>query len=939
MAQQVPFQTSFKSITAANGLPGNYVFEVTEDASGFLWAGTDKGICRYNGASWEVFDTDDGLPGNYVIMLRSDRHNGLWMSISEKGLFHFDIATKKTTKLPLQLPNGYMVETDTAGNLLCYKTGTYMEEYKSKKVDVFTKKISQVALNHPAASMDRNILTVHYPTSKIKHVFIFNEPEWQPPVNTNQPTTFFHHIKDPLIKSLSSGFEIKDNWIITDQFAVYVHLNQHLYIRKNYTEPGNYNRSYTAVVGNKHYLGLWNEGLYCVENHKQLFFYSGKEHPQLLHMNHLYTASNGNLLIATLGGGISILPKNNSSSFALQYQPVISIGSNQQQFYTLANGYVTIFHKSGIQKSFFTCNDALSAYITNDSLLIGSFRGLHLYKIKPAGIRLEKTIPITAGISTIFRSGDSIVFSTYGSGWVVSKNFRDTVHIKNFPFGNIEKTVGLPNGYAALSYEDGFFIVNKQFSSMKLFNKKNGLLSSYVICVHTHNDSLWVGTKNGVSIVHNGNVVQTISFADGFKGTKAYTLFHDRKGRLWVVSDQHLHLYINGRLQAMGSVPLIQEKEETVTAAHYYVKQDILLVATQKKMMMLEMDKIEPVAATSQPIIAGITVDGKAQTADKYFTASFNSEAIHFKMEAANPNPLLSGALFYKLNNEAWTQAPDSMVISFTNLRAGNYTIWAKTVNADGYESKVSNISSFTIRPPFYLSWWFIAMCVAATGVVTWQMFRYIVKRKYKAQLQQLKIQQELETERQRISRDLHDNMGAYTSALISNVQQLQSTIGETEQTQKMQANAESILSSLRETIWILNNKDVTLNDFSDRFKNYCFKLLRNFEHINFEASETITNNLQLPAATAVHLNKILQEIIQNTIKHASATSINYTITEAGPLQITLADNGCGFDEQTIKEGFGLDNIKWRAKEINFSVVCSSVKSNGTKYTITQNIM
>jgi ligand-binding sensor domain-containing protein len=46
----------FVQITTANGLPSNYVFCVTEDSDGFMWAGTDKGLCRFNGAVWEVWE-------------------------------------------------------------------------------------------------------------------------------------------------------------------------------------------------------------------------------------------------------------------------------------------------------------------------------------------------------------------------------------------------------------------------------------------------------------------------------------------------------------------------------------------------------------------------------------------------------------------------------------------------------------------------------------------------------------------------------------------------------------------------------------------------------------------------------------------------------------------------------------------------------------------
>ncbi len=101
----------YQSITTSNGLPSNYVFAVCEDENGFLWAGTDKGLCRYDAFSWQVYDKDNGLPGNYINKLYANKRGGLWMDIGGKGFFNFNIATGQTQKD--SLPSS----TDKNGNL------------------------------------------------------------------------------------------------------------------------------------------------------------------------------------------------------------------------------------------------------------------------------------------------------------------------------------------------------------------------------------------------------------------------------------------------------------------------------------------------------------------------------------------------------------------------------------------------------------------------------------------------------------------------------------------------------------------------------------------------------------------------------------------------------------------------------------------------------
>ena len=96
IAQQVSL---FQSIGTQDGLPSNYIMAIEEDANGYLWLGTDKGLAKYDGFSWKTFTTDDGLPGNYIGFIKKAGTNGLWIGISDKGLYHYNFETKKATPL------------------------------------------------------------------------------------------------------------------------------------------------------------------------------------------------------------------------------------------------------------------------------------------------------------------------------------------------------------------------------------------------------------------------------------------------------------------------------------------------------------------------------------------------------------------------------------------------------------------------------------------------------------------------------------------------------------------------------------------------------------------------------------------------------------------------------------------------------------------------
>jgi signal transduction histidine kinase len=150
-----------------------------------------------------------------------------------------------------------------------------------------------------------------------------------------------------------------------------------------------------------------------------------------------------------------------------------------------------------------------------------------------------------------------------------------------------------------------------------------------------------------------------------------------------------------------------------------------------------------------------------------------------------------------------------------------------------------------------------------------------------------------------------------------------------------MKNNADNILNSLRETIWVLNNKEISVADFSDAFKNYCVKCLQNFEDINFEAEENIKSNKILTAAEAIHFDKILKEAFQNTIKHSRAGNIVFKVDSSSEkLQFTLSDNGEGFNINSRAKGNGIDNMQWRAKEALATLQLRSEPGKGSSVSI-----
>jgi two-component system, sensor histidine kinase LadS len=212
---------------------------------------------------------------------------------------------------------------------------------------------------------------------------------------------------------------------------------------------------------------------------------------------------------------------------------------------------------------------------------------------------------------------------------------------------------------------------------------------------------------------------------------------------------------------------------------------------------------------------------------------------------------------------------------------------------------------------------------------------------------QQEKLQMELESqirlqhERERISRDLHDNVGAQLSYIISNIDHIVETQNKEENRLDDVANtAKSAILNLRETIWAINNEQITVEDFYDRFKLYATNQVKNRPNVRLIFSENIINNPILNPNQALNLYRICQEALNNALKYANAQTLDIFIQadETTYFKFSMKDDGIGFDlSQNRGEGYGLKNMKARAQEIGAEFYLQSEQGTGTTIEIMMN--
>jgi signal transduction histidine kinase len=192
------------------------------------------------------------------------------------------------------------------------------------------------------------------------------------------------------------------------------------------------------------------------------------------------------------------------------------------------------------------------------------------------------------------------------------------------------------------------------------------------------------------------------------------------------------------------------------------------------------------------------------------------------------------------------------------------------------------------------------------------------------------------EKERSRISKDLHDGIGQQLSGLKMAWEKLSSKLSE----------GQNEVSELTGLTKILNDTAVEVRNISHQMMPKTLKefglvsaledMLESsfkFTEVSYEFENFGIDNTRFNDAVEISLYRVSQELINNIIKHAKATKVNFQIFKTVQnLQLIVTDDGVGFDNTSNNSGHGLDNIKTRLSSIEGKIDFTS--DNGTEVRI-----
>ena len=210
-----------------------------------------------------------------------------------------------------------------------------------------------------------------------------------------------------------------------------------------------------------------------------------------------------------------------------------------------------------------------------------------------------------------------------------------------------------------------------------------------------------------------------------------------------------------------------------------------------------------------------------------------------------------------------------------------------------------------------------------------------------KSAMAQIENQNKLQEQRLSISRDLHDNIGAQLTFIISSLENTKFGIPNLEtavekRLDKISDFTRNTIVELRDTIWAMNKSDFTMEDLSSRIFNFVEHAQSANQNIqfNFSIDEKLKNK-KFSSVVGVNLYRTIQESVNNAMKYANANHIiiNAEKFKEG-LKIEIKDDGKGFDTENVDLGNGLLNMKKRMEEIDGNFSINSEIGKGTSVNV-----
>jgi len=502
---------------------------------------------------------------------------------------------------------------------------------------------------------------------------------------------------------------------------------------------------------------------------------------------------------------------------------------------------------------------------------------------------------------------------------------------------------------------------------MTRWTETEGLPSNNIrAIVEDHAGDIWVGTYDGgIGWLRNGKWV-VFNQGSGLYDNGAFQILEDNQQRFWISSNrgiyrvtrQQLINVAEGREVRVDSVAygradgmLTVECNGGVWPAGAKDPHGLLWFPTEKGVAIVDPNSVSVDKLPPKVVIESASVEHKLQTALNQVVMRPGQISLEVQYTALNYSRPEQISFRYKLDgiDEGWQEVGHRRTAYYTHLPPGDYVFRVAARNSDGVQSLVDGTLPITVVPPFYRRSWFFALIVLTTLAILWLLWNRRTQQMAREQASQQAFSRELiasqEGERRRIAAELHDSLGQRMIIINNLALFLLKTKGKPLTEDDKQQTIEEISSEATQAIEETRAISYALRPFQlDRLglsKAIQAMLTKVARASDIELSADIEDiDDAFPEDSRINVYRIVQEGVNNIVKHAHATHGTVTARRTrSSVVLTISDNGQGLPSEPRHPrpgggGFGLTGIRERAMLMNGTLQIKSENGNGTSLVI-----
>ncbi len=901
---------AYYAISKANGLPDNFVFSIWADKKGLVWFGTDRGLLCLENQKIFSYPAPPNVEKKAVRDIVEDGNGIIWV-VMEGALFRID--------------HHRMVRVNIAGN----------PEYM----------VSTIATD----SAGRLYAAVNY-----KGLYYLNKDSW---VNY---VRYPPNAKPLYIAKIVFDKFNRDNAFLLTPKGIYTTVRG---IVQAFDEPAltQIKESYLSLdqdsAGN-----LWmgtTAGAYSLNKHSLTHFTANNgftNNP----VTDIFNDRDNNLWLATSGGGVFKYEQDNyvtiDQTQGIIKSPVVMaiardknqdviIGTDGGDFMKLKNGKLSDFHSSELP------NQAMVGCLYTDTrknLWIGTeYNGVWKYDGNKI-MQVKGTLGISAHDIKEDRQGTIWIAGDRACYYIQHDTVKQMPGINFFTTsllftGKDSMLVGLAQGLR--------LVVNR-----KVVNdfKFKALSTSSILCMLNFKGLILFGTDDKGVIIWNSKTgaFKNYNVKDGLKSYIVYSLLADRNGFIWIgtgrgvnrmrLNPANMNCTILDDGSGRGAVVETNQNSIMADGDKIFIGTTkglrIYNIATPRSTTTLPYTIIQSVKLFTQDKTQNQDITGKGD-GGLVLSSNQNHLAISFLgVYLKNPGTV---SYQYKLTglDTAFCLPVKTNTVDYPSLPAGKYTFEVRAITDNGLRSKNTVRFSFEIIPPYYKTIPFQVAVILFFVLVGIGLQDFFHRRKIRDHLAMETMKREEKIKiRQQTAEDFHDDLGNKLTRInvLAEILNTKIDADKTDQrnlVEQIRQNVASLYNGTKDILWALDPKSDNLYEMLTHIKEVGNEIFQDtpimFQIV--EADEGL-KGVKLTMEYSRNITMIFKEILNNVIKHANASKVTVDVkaVDDNEILISLRDNGSGFDQAKIKKGYGINNVKARAKRINSELNIFSKNGMGT---------